>query len=107
MRAAVLARLPALFARIHRAPVPEDDETILPLPSPTSQVSPTAPPSHISLDEGTPTAPGQDTEEWSWPAAEARLKAAFDANGFYGWAEAAMRELEAEGRVERAKRGHA
>ena len=106
MRAAVLARLPALSARIHRTPVPEDDETILPLPSPTSQVSPTAPP-HISLDESTPIPSGQDTEEWSWPAAEARLKAAFDAHGFYGWAEAAMRELEAEGRVERAKRGHA
>ena len=92
MREAVLTRMPVLSSRIHRPPELDDGDALLPPPS-----NPAASPSLSSADAG---------EEWSWPAAEKRLKDAFDKHGFYGWAAAAMQELEAEGRIERAKRGH-
>ncbi|RPD55607.1 hypothetical protein L226DRAFT_511716 [Lentinus tigrinus ALCF2SS1-7] len=92
MRLAILSRMPVLSARIHRPPAPEDGDALLP-PEPVV----TAEPELASLDAG---------EEWTWAAAESRLKEAFDKHGFYGWAAAAMRELEAEGRLERSKRGH-
>ena len=41
---------------------------------------------------------------WKWEEAENRLSTAYDKNGFSGWAEAALKELEAEGEVERLKR---
>ena len=50
---------------------------------------------------------GSGTVEWSWPDAEHRLKMAYEEGGIMGWAEAALRELEAEGELERSKRGHA
>ena len=85
MRTGILAYMPVLSSRIHRTPDVEDGDVLLPPPS-------------SSLTEG---------EEWSWPAAEQRLKEAFDKYGFYGWAATAMQEMEAEGRLERSKRGHA
>jgi hypothetical protein len=42
---------------------------------------------------------------WTWSEAEDRLREAFDKGGFPAWAEAAMKEMEAEGQVERRKRG--
>jgi len=51
--------------------------------------------------------PTDGSVEWSWPDAEKRLRIAFEKDGFRGWAAAAMKELEAEGRIERMKRGHA
>jgi hypothetical protein len=42
--------------------------------------------------------------EWNWPDAEERLKEAFDTGGLSGWAAAAIREVEAERRAEKAKR---
>jgi hypothetical protein len=45
-----------------------------------------------------------EDENWSWPAAEARLKKAFDKGGYSGWAQAAIVEVEAEARSERLKR---
>ncbi|KAI0692818.1 hypothetical protein C8T65DRAFT_72188 [Cerioporus squamosus] len=92
MRAAILNRMPVLSSRIHRPPEPEDGDALLP-PEPLV----TAGSQSTSLDAG---------EEWTWAAAENRLKEAFDKHGFYGWAAAVMRELEAEGRLERSKRGH-
>ena len=89
MRLAVLKRMPILSERIHRSPEADDGEVLLPPPSPS--------PGSQEM------APG---EEWSWPAAEKRLKDAFDKHGFSGWAAAALGELEAEGRMEREKRGH-
>ena len=68
-------------------------------------VSPPTP----SLPRPSPPSESQELapdEELSWPAAEKRLKDAFDEHGFSGWAAAAMGELEAEGRMEREKRGH-
>ena len=46
----------------------------------------------------------QDAQNWAWPDAEKRLQAAFEKNGFSGWAEAAVRELEAERKLEQRKR---
>jgi len=43
---------------------------------------------------------------WKWEDAEERLKAAYDEGGFSGWAEAALKELEAEGELERLRREH-
>ena len=87
MRHAVLMRMPILSARIHRPPEAEDGDALLP---------PNPPPSSVA----------DSVEEWTWPAAERRLRDAFDKDGFYGWVAAVMQELEAEGRIERAKRGH-
>lgn len=41
---------------------------------------------------------------WKWEDAEERLRGAYDKGGFSGWAEAALKELEAEGKLEREKR---
>ena len=49
----------------------------------------------------------RDDMEWTWPDAEKRLKAAYEADGFSGWAQAALQELESEGNAERKKRGQA
>ncbi|RDX45395.1 hypothetical protein OH76DRAFT_1408162 [Lentinus brumalis] len=88
MRVAILTRMPVLSSRIHRPPEPEDGDALL--PEPVVGATP-------SLDAG---------EEWTWTAAEGRLKEAFDKHGFSGWVAAVARELEAEGRLERSKRGH-
>ncbi|KAI0654831.1 hypothetical protein C8Q70DRAFT_895353, partial [Cubamyces menziesii] len=95
MRSAILDRMPLLSARIHRTPAPED-EAIIDMSEPdSSDIVPSPPPLSPAEVEG-----------WTWSAAEQRLKEAFDKDGFSGWAAAALRELEAEGRLERAKRGH-
>ena len=83
MRKAVMAYMPELSSRIHR-PTDEDDGIFY-------QTS-----KHITDTAAT---------QWTWPDAEDRLKAAFDNGGFSGWAEAAVRELELEGRAERLRRG--
>ncbi|KAI8971316.1 hypothetical protein BD414DRAFT_500920 [Trametes punicea] len=94
MRLAILKRMPVLSARIHRPPNPEDGAASVPIePVADQALSP-------------PPIPQEDLEEWTWPAAERRLKEAFERDGFSGWAAAVLRELEAEGRLERAKRGH-
>jgi hypothetical protein len=45
-----------------------------------------------------------DDEEWNWPAAQARLVAAYEGGGIAQFAETAVRELEAESQLERRKR---
>ncbi|KAH9930439.1 uncharacterized protein BXZ73DRAFT_77884 [Epithele typhae] len=92
MREAVTTRMPLLTSRIHRSPEAEDGDVLLPFPD-----------SHD---------PSHADKEWTWPDAEKRLREVFDTHGFYGWAAAAMRELEAEdrlerSRIERLKSGHA
>ena len=42
---------------------------------------------------------------WTWDAAEDRLRAAYDRGGVGEWAECALRELEAEEKLERTRRG--
>ncbi|EPQ53803.1 hypothetical protein GLOTRDRAFT_139899 [Gloeophyllum trabeum ATCC 11539] len=89
MRQTLLLRLPGLAARLHRLPDPDSD----------SDSSPSAP-------SPSPSQPEHATgEPWTWVAAEARLRAAYEQRGFAGWADAALREVEEEARVERAKRG--
>nr|VWO99214.1 Calcium-transporting ATPase (EC [Ganoderma boninense] len=72
MRHAVLTRMPILSARIHRPPEAQDGDSLLPHDPPP-----------LSLEDA--------AEEWTWPAAEQRLREAFDKDGFYGWAAAVMR----------------
>jgi len=43
-------------------------------------------------------------EQWTWPEAEERLKRAYEEGGIGLWAQVALREVEAEARVEREKR---
>ena len=50
------------------------------------------------------TLPGVVDSAWTWEDAEVRLKAAYEKKGFSGWAEAALKEVEAEGEQERLKR---
>jgi len=93
MRKVVIAKMPMLTSRIHRPPDSgdhgHDSDLLETLNTPRLDVH------------------GTEAEaEWTWPAAEARLKKAFEADGFSGWGYALMRELEAEGKAERAKRGH-
>jgi hypothetical protein len=46
----------------------------------------------------------KDDEVWNWPAAQARLVAAYERGGVAQFAEAAALELEAELELERRKR---
>jgi hypothetical protein len=84
MRLAVLTKLPILSHRIYRPAKPDRDG---------DQVSPQTEYSVPALGV-----------EWNWQEAENRLKEAFDKDGFYGWASAALEEVEAEAMVERAQR---
>jgi hypothetical protein len=43
-------------------------------------------------------------EDWNWPAAQARLVAAYERGGIAQFAEVAVRELEAESELEGRKR---
>ena len=73
--------MPSLTARIHRAPETEEERRQ---------------PDHV--------APAGHEAEWSWEKAQRRLELAYNTGGFTLWAQMAMREVEAEARVERAKR---
>ncbi|CAL1708414.1 unnamed protein product [Somion occarium] len=86
MRSAVERYMPMLSSRIHRPPAPEEH----------GEDAPPLDPPHLIVHEG--------ESEWTWPAAQARLENAFERDGFSGWAEAALKELEAEGAVKRSKR---
>lgn len=79
MRLAIWRRLPGLTSKIHRPPEVDD--------------------------EGVPISESHEPDlEWSWEDAEKRLQAAYDEGGFPAWVQAAMHELEAELKVERARR---
>lgn len=80
-----MEKIPMLSSRIHQPPESEDDGEA------GQQVQ-------TVLD-------GADSA-WKWEDAEKRLRAAYDKDGFYGWAEAVLRELEAEGELERLRREH-
>lgn len=76
MRTMVVTRMPVLSARIHRFLEPDSEPALLP-PIPV--------------------------ESWNWSDAEDRLREAYDKDGLAGWAEAVMRETEAEGRLEQLR----
>lgn len=94
MRTLVRTKLPVLSSRIHRPPA--DDDHTATIRNDPAQVETL----HIVINEQSGEA------EWAWPDAEKRLVDAYERNGFSGWAQAALQELEAEGRSERRKRGH-
>ena len=81
MRAVLWSTTPVLASRIHRPPETDDERRAM------LQV-----------------APFGVQEEWSWPEAEKRLQKAYDEGDVGLWAQAVLRELEAEARVERSKR---
>lgn len=81
MRAFLWSAWPSLASRIHR-------------PSETEEERQAA----LQL------APFGVQEEWDAGESQKRLRRAYDEGGFSLWAQTALRELEAEARVERAKR---
>jgi hypothetical protein len=93
MRLTLLTKWPLLASRIHRA------SDSAPLPAMMASVSepdagPSPPPAAIPEADG-----------WTWPAAQARLAAAYEHGGVARFAETAAGELEAEAELERRKRG--
>ena len=78
-----MEKVPVLSSRIHRRPESEGDEEA------GQQVQ-----AHF----------GDSDLAWRWEDAEQRLRAAYDKDGFSGWAATALKELEAEGELERLRR---
>ncbi|KAJ8076412.1 hypothetical protein PM082_000835 [Marasmius tenuissimus] len=76
MREIIITRMPILSSRIHRSHTEEYEEGRTP---------------HVD-------------PKWNWDDAEKRLTDAFDKDGLSGWAEVAVKELEAEEVIEREKR---
>jgi hypothetical protein len=127
MRTTILEKLPLLTSRIHRSPLPNSSSQFPPgpeqgphtrPPDPRTTTTTTTSSSHSSSEplDG-PAYPrmadedGGDTiemmnknEDWNWPAAQARLAAAYERGGIAQFAEVASRELEAELELERRKR---
>lgn len=81
MRSFLWSMWPSLSNSIHRSPENEDER-----------------------QESSRVTPYGAEEEWSVEASEERLKRAYQEGGVTLWAHIALRELEAEARVERAKR---
>ncbi|KAF8967265.1 hypothetical protein BDZ97DRAFT_1938200 [Flammula alnicola] len=79
MRYMLWKSVPSLTSRIHRPPETDEER---------QQVHRVAP----------------FGEQWNWEQAEKRLMKAYEEGGFPLWAQTALREVEAEVRVERAKR---
>ncbi|KAF8056533.1 hypothetical protein FPV67DRAFT_640644 [Lyophyllum atratum] len=79
MRMAVWKALPSLTTQIHRPP--EVDDLGIP---------------YTDSSEPDPT--------WDWEAAEKRLQAAYADGGFPAWLQTALKETEAEVKLERARR---
>ncbi|KAF8260141.1 hypothetical protein EI94DRAFT_1749425 [Lactarius quietus] len=99
MRLTLLTKWPLLASRIHRA----SDSAPLPPPIPLpAMISSTSEP-----DAGPSPLPAEvpEVDRWTWPAAQARLAAAYEHGGVARFAEAAVGELEAEAELERRKRG--
>lgn len=81
MRSFLWSMWPSLSNSIHRGPENEEER-----------------------QESLRVAPYGVDEDWNSEASEARLKRAYQEGGVSLWAQTALRELEAEARVERAKR---
>lgn len=117
MRLTILDKWPLLTSRIYRSAL--SDSTIQYPPHSRSHPPPDASSSRSaseSLDGpryplvaddrlvGVEVEMDMDGEEWNWPAAQARLVAAYEGGGIAQFAETAVRELEAESQLERRKR---
>lgn len=79
MRELLTEKMPMLSSRIRRLPESEEEGEV------TRQAQ-------VFSDGVDPT--------WKWEDAEERLRVAYDQGGFSGWAEAALKELEAERKLE-------
>ena len=79
-----MEKMPLLLSRVHRPPEGEGDGEA------GQQVK-------VLLD-------GDVSSVWKWEDAEKRLRDAYDKSGFSGWTEVVLKELEAEGELERLKR---
>jgi len=79
MRSIFQTTVPGLRSRLYRPPETDDDRYELQTQAAIEQ-------------------------DWSWEEAEERLKKAYEEGGITDWAQTALRELEAEARVERTKR---
>lgn len=116
MRTTIFDNWPLLTSRILRSPPSNSSSQFAshPDPDPDPRVSS----SHLtseSLDGPRyPRMVGEDSggrdidmnknEDWNWPAAQARLAAAYEHGGIAQFAEVAVRELEAELEFERRNR---
>jgi len=81
MRSLLWTLAPSLTSQIHRPPETEDER-------------------HDAHE----VAPFGVHEEWNWEDAEKRLQRAYEEGGLPLWTKIALREVEAEARLERAKR---
>jgi len=103
MRLTVLNKWPHFTSRIHR--VSGDDTAQEPSLHPFPRLPP------LKSPDGPPPPPSAapdvtvDESAWNWPAAQARLAAAYERGGVAQFAEAAVGEMEAELETERRKRG--
>jgi len=103
MRLTILDKWPLLTSRIHRSAV-SDSTVQFPRPVASSE-SLDDPRYRSSADEGSGGLEVEmDGGEWNWPAAQARLVAAYERGGVTQIAEVVARELEAELEHERRKR---
>ena len=106
MRLTILDKWPLLTSRIHRSAQSDSTIQISPRPHASSE-SLDDPKYPLSVDEGSDgleVEMDKDGGEWNWPAAQARLAAAYEGGGVAQFAEVAVRELEAELEHERRKR---
>jgi len=99
MRLTLLTKWPLLASRIHRA------SDSAPLPPPISPLSAMMPSAASEPDTDPPRTAVPEADGWSWPAAQARLAAAYEHGGVARFAETAAGELEAEAELERRRRG--
>jgi len=90
MRYLLWMSAPSLASRIHRPPETEEER---------HQIHAFAP---FGIEGG--SFPQSTDEEWTWEKAEDRLKKAYEEGGLPLWSQAALREVEAEARIERVKR---
>ena len=112
MRTTILDKFPLLTSRIHRSPLSNSSSQISPhpdsrAPSPHSASESLDSPGYPRIADEDSDGQDVDTnknEDWNWLAAQARLAAAYERGGIAQFADAAVRELEAESELERRKR---
>jgi hypothetical protein len=111
MRLTIIDKWPLLTSRIHRSALSDSTIQFPPRPRPHPPASPASesfdgPGYPLMADEGSEGLEVEmdKDEEWNWPAAQARLAAAYEGGGVARFAEAVVRELEAELEHERRRR---
>ena len=85
MRSIIQTTVPGLRSRLYRPPETDDER--------------------YEIQEQGVASPSAVPGDWNWKDAEERLKKAYEEGGITDWAITALRELEAEVEIERAKRG--